>query len=158
MLVLQGVGCKIYTLHKSMYRPLTPNDKFSQILSVLIDFMQLNVDCCDILNCQEWIDKQECIPLRCVLPTPVAVRGVCPMHAGFHPPPVWAWRPPPPPRCGPGELPLRCGPGDPPAIPSTPPGCGPGDPPGDLQFMLGYHMQGMLGYQPPPPRQNERHV
>ena len=138
MLVLQGVGCKIYTLHKSMYRPLTPNDKFSQILSVLIDFMQLNVDCCDILNCQEWIDKQECIPLRCVLPTPVAVRGVCPMHAGFHPPPVWAWRPPQvwawrtPPQVWAWRPPL------------------PGDPPGDLQFMLGYHMQGMLGYQPPP--------
>ena len=61
MLVLQGVGCKIYTLHKSMYRPLTPNNKFSQILSVLIDFrifIQLNVDCCDIFNCPESIDKK----------------------------------------------------------------------------------------------------
>ena len=51
---------------------------------------------------------------------------------GYTTPEVWAWRPPPPAR------PL-----------SLPPGCGPGDPP--MQGILGYYLQGMLEYHPPPP-------
>ena len=59
---------------------------------------------------------QECIPVGCVLPAAVAIRGVC-LSACWDTPWVWAWRPP---RCVTGD-PLGCGPGDTPR-------CGPGDP------------------------------
>ena len=80
------------------------------------------------------------------------------------------------PMCGPGDPP-RCGPGDhhPPGVGlETPPRPGPSTspwvwawrpawhagippPPGDLQGILGYHLQCMLGYHPPPPW-TDRHV
>ena len=87
-----------------------------------------------------------------------------------HTPWVWAWKPSwlwawrYPPGCGPGdtlgvglETPLGVGLEIPQAwawrphgqTPQLPPGCGPGDPPGDLQGMLVYHLQGMLGYHHP---------
>ena len=84
--------------------------------------------------------KQECIPVGCILPTAVAIGGVC-LSACWDTPPswVWAWRPPwvwawSPPGCGPGNLQdmLDTTPQDP------------------LQGMLGYHLQCMLGYHPLP--------
>ena len=102
------------------------------------------------------IRKQECIPVGCVLPAAVAVgEGLPQCMLGY------------PPVCGPGDPPM-CGPGDPPWVwswqdPPTqvwswqdPPRCGPGDPPGDLlQGMLGYHLQCMLEYHPPPRGQTD---
>ena len=88
--------------------------------------------------------------------------GVC-LNACWGTPSVLAWRPP---MCGPVDplgvgldipqvwvwRPQRSGPGDPPGqTPQLPPlGCGPEDPPptGDLQGMLGYHLQGLPGYHP----------
>ena len=67
--------------------------------------------------------------------------GSASVHAGIHPPWVWAWRPPvvglETPQVWAWRPPtLGCGPGDPPARPlNFPPGCGPGN----LQSMLGYH-------------------
>ena len=99
------------------------------------------------------VKKQECIPVGCVPPTALAIRG------GLHqtPPPPRAgttWDPAHPPGRSPLNFPLGCGPGpDPPQLrpwvwawtrsPSTSPlavdldqiplhfplGCGPGDPP-----------------------------
>ena len=116
--------------------------------------------------------KLECIPVGCVPPAAVEVKGglhTPPLGADPHPPEqaapwVWAWRPPrpDPPQLPPGlwawrppsgqiplNFPLGCGPGEPPGqIPlNFPPGCGPEN----LQGMLGYHppgdlLQGMLGY------------
>ena len=63
------------------------------------------------------------------------LRGGLPQCVLGYTPWVWAWRPP-------LARPLK-----------LPPGCGPGD----LQGMLGYHLQGMLGY-PPPCEQNHGHV
>ena len=78
-------------------------------------------------------------------------RGSASIHAGIHPPQVWACRPPSPLGSwhgySPGvglETPPSCGPGDtwnvgletnPRPDPSTPLGCGPED----LQGMLGHH-------------------
>ena len=92
--------------------------------------------------------------------------GSASVHAGIHPldvgletPPVWAWRPP---GCGSGDPPGQT-PQLPPWVwawrppwpdPSTPPGCGPGN----LQGMLGYHLQCMLGYYPPVNRMTDRHL
>ena len=110
--------------------------------------------------------KQECIPVECIPPTAVAVRGSASVHAGIHPPrvgletppgvgretpQVWAWSPPGvgnwiPPGCGPGD-PSGCGTGDPPSVGlETPlarplnflPGCVPGN------------LQGMLECPPTP--------
>ena len=65
----------------------------------------------------EKFPKQECIPVRFVPPTAVAIGGVSasdplgdPPGCGPGDPQVWAWRPPP------GQT------------PQLPPGCGPGDP------------------------------
>ena len=116
--------------------------------------------------------KQESIPVGCVLPAAVAIHGQVCLSAccDTQPPWVWAWRPPPQVRAWrpfhPGQtpqLPPGCGPVDPTVgvgletLPQVrplnfPPGCGPGDPcpPGDLQGMLGYYLQCMLGYHHPP--------
>ena len=108
-----------------------------------------------------YIFKQECIPVGCVLPAAVAIMGGVSTHR--HTPleqgPPGAGTPleQAPPGCGPGDPP-RCGPGDPLARPlNIPLGCGPGNlqdmlgytPPNLLQGMLGYHLQCMLGYHPP---------
>ena len=113
-----------------------------------------------------FIPQQECIPVRCVPPTVVAVCwGDLPQcMLGY-----------PPPRCGPGDPP-GCGPGEtclkvwtwrpPRPHPSTSPlgvgletckACWDTTLPGDLQGMLGYLLQCMLGYHPPV-TQNHRHV
>ena len=77
--------------------------------------------------------KQECIPVGCVLPAAVAVRGVSTRH----------------PPCS-----------RPPSREQTPQDQAP-SPPGSrhplLQGMLGYHLQCMLGYHPPRER-NHTHV
>ena len=72
--------------------------------------------------------KQECIPVGCVPPAAVAVCwGGLPQCVLGSPLRVWAWRPP---RLDPS---------------TSPPGCEPGD----LQDMLGYHLQCMLEYPSP---------
>ena len=101
------------------------------------------------------ITKQQSIPVGCIPPAAVAInwRGLPQCMLGYTP---------------------GCGPGDPPGVGLETPLCGPGDPPwpdhssttlglvletckacwdthpppGDLQGMLGYHLQGMLGYPP----------
>ena len=71
-----------------------------------------------------------------------------PLGVGWRPPWVWVWRPP------------GCGPGDPPSVGLETPQVSPWvwawkparhawiHPHGDLQGMLGYHLQAMLGYHP----------
>ena len=44
--------------------------------------------------------KQECIPVGCIPPAAVAIRGPASVHAGIHPLWVWACRPP---GCGPRD-------------------------------------------------------
>ena len=111
---------------------------------------------------KKYMNRQECIPVGCVLSAAVAVTGGLHSPLGANPPEqappragtpqsgpwpdssqlppwLWAWRPPRP------------------DTPQFPPGCGPGNP---LQGMLGYHpwvwagdpLQGMLGYHPPKTR------
>ena len=72
--------------------------------------------------------------------------GSASVHAGIHNPP--------PPGVGLETPPTGCLPRDPPGqTPQLSPGCGPGDPPPeDLQGMLGYHLQCMLGYLTAPDR------
>ena len=128
-------------------------------------------------------NEQECILVGCVLPVAEAVTGgtphtlpleqACPLPPEQTPDTPWVWARRPPTGCGPGTPQP-----DPPQLPpwvwawrphwSDPPqlplGCGPGN----LQSMLGYHplpqdlSQGMLGYclqcmleyNPPPPTVN----
>ena len=112
---------------------------------------------------EEILPEQECIPVGCVPPAAVAVSqgGLPQCMLGYTPPWLWAWRPPrcgpgDPPGCGPGYPAPRCGPGDPTPRPdpsSSPLGvgletckaCWDTHAPGDLQGMLGYHLQCMLG-------------
>ena len=101
-------------------------------------------------------------PLGCGPGDPPECGPRDPTGYGLETPQVWAWRSP---GCEPGDPP-ECGSGDPPG--ETPqllpwvwawkPGRHAGiPPPGDLlQGMLGYHMQCMLGYHPPPC--TDRHV
>ena len=132
--------------------------------------------------CPDEILQQECIPVGCVPPAAVAVRGwgSASVHAGMHSPGVGLETPL---GCGPGD-PARCGPGDHPGVDlETTPGFGletphpsqtpqlppwvwawkptrhagiPPSPRDLLQGMLGYHLQCMLGYDPP--GKNARHV
>ena len=124
--------------------------------------------------------QQECIPVGCVPPAAVALHEVgwsASVHAGIHNPPglglenpqVWTWRPPLPvvgietpwmwawrPLLGLGlETPLGMGLETPLVWAWRPPSHTPQLPPGvwawrDLQGMLGYQLQCMLGYHPPP--------
>ena len=96
-----------------------------------------------LLNFLKNYMKQKCIPVGCVLtvavafstcpPPPAAGTPGCgpgdPQMWAWNPPPVWAWRPPTLARCI--NFPFGCG-------------------PGNLQGMLGYHLQCILGYHPPP--------
>ena len=76
-----------------------------------------------------------CLP-QCMLGYPLGVGLETHPCVGLETPPVWAWRPPwvwawRPLQARPLNFPLGCG-------------------PGDLQGMLGYHLQCMLEYHPPP--------
>ena len=63
----------------------------------------------DVTKC---ISKQECIPVGCVLPSAVAVEGVCPSACWDTPPTLGVGLETP---SGVGlEIPPGCGPGDPP--------------------------------------------
>ena len=70
-------------------------------------------------------EKQECIPVGCVLAAAVAVGGgSASVHAGIDSYQVWAWRPP---LALSPQLPLVCAPGGPPGQIhlNFPLGCGP---------------------------------
>ena len=104
------------------------------------------------------LKEQECIPVGCVPPAAVAICwGGLPQCMLGYPAPVWAWRHPqvlalrPPLPSQTPQFPLGVGLETPQARPlNFPPGCGLGyHSPGDLQGMLGYHLQCMLGYHPP---------
>ena len=95
---------------------------------------------------KKYMNRQECIPVGCVLPAAVAVTGGLQSPLGANPPeqaPPWSRHPP---QSGPGappwpdssQLPPWLWAWRPPPQPDTPqfpPGCGPGN----LQGMLGYH-------------------
>ena len=83
---------------------------------------------------------QECIPVGCVLSATVAIcwqGGSPPPHPLWEPAPPWEQAPPPRSRHPPWGR--------------HPPGAGTPPTPRDLlQAMLGYHLQGMLGFPLPP--------
>ena len=119
-------------------------------------------------------------PLGVGLETPSLGVGLetHPLGVGLNPPQVWFWRDPPrpdpstspwvwawrPPQVKPFNSPPGCGPGDPPGqTPQLPPwvwAWRPArhaaiPPPRDLQGILGYHLQCMLGYHSPTCEQND---